>query len=54
MMVHLCVDDNDNTHVARTTADEFLEGHTTACLTWRETEKTDGSHGMHRFVARSL
>jgi len=43
-------DVDDSTHVGRTTAAGFLAGHTRTCLIWQEIEKTDGSHGMHRFA----
>jgi len=48
------VDDDDDTHVAQTMVAGFLVDHTTACLTWQETEKTDGFRGMHRSACHSM
>ena len=47
-------DADDSTYAAQTTAAGFLADHTRACPTWQETEKTDGSRGMHRCAGRSL
>ena len=41
------------TYAEQTTAAGYPAGHTIACQTWLEIEKTDGSRGMHRYAAHS-